>query len=205
MTFHTISEYSLIHPLIPPLTSFLSERFVDAPRSEEERLASWGLSNEQIAGEFLSLVNDLPCDTVNLCHVNGLHFDFFSHLSYSFCTRYMLFLASSSSDLDAGMEGYLPSHSHDSNDGDRARSGSDAGGHAKRGGGLFGMISSVVGGGRKDDKGPLQRLREIRDVTWPSFSDRGVLPPTAFQNERFKLIPNIPEGPWVVKSAVGTY
>ena len=180
-------------------------------------MASWGLSNEQIAGEFLSaLVNDLPCDTVNLCLVNGLHFDFFAHLSYSFCTRYMLFLsgfmaeqaagvASSSSDLDAGMEGYLPSHSHDSNDGDRARSGSDAGGHAKRGGGLFGMISSVVGGGRKDDKGPLQRLREIRDVTWPSFSDRGVLPPTAFQNERFKLIPNIPEGPWVVKSAVGTY
>lgn len=115
-------------------------------------------------------------------------------------------IASSSSDLDAGMEGYLPSHSHDSNDGgDRARSGSDAaGGHVvKRGGGLFGMISSVVGGGRKDEKGSLQRL--LRDVTWPSFTDRGVLPPTAFQNERFKLIPNIPEGPWVVKSAVGKH
>ena len=114
-------------------------------------------------------------------------------------------VASSSSDLDGGMEGYPHSHSLDSNEGDRSRSGSDASGQVKRGGGLFGMISSVVGGGgRKDDKGPLQRLREIRDVTWPSPSDRGVLPPTDFRNERFKLIPNIPEGPWVVKSAVGS-
>ena len=65
-------------------------------------------------------------------------------------------ITSSSSDLDAGMDGYPHTHSLDSNEGDRARSGSDAG-QAKRGGGLFGMISSVVGGGgKKDDKGPLQ-------------------------------------------------
>ena len=61
-------------------------------------------------------------------------------------------VASSSSDLDGGMEGYPHSHSLDSNEGDRSRSGSDASGQVKRGGGLFGMISSVVGGGgRKDD------------------------------------------------------
>jgi hypothetical protein len=59
--------------------------------------------------------------------------------------------------------------------------------------GLFGLLSRGA-----------QRLREIRDVTWPTASDVGTLPPTDFRNARFKLVPSISEGPWVAKSAVGS-
>ena len=41
------------------------------------------------------------------------------------------------------------------------------------------------------------------DITWPTAQDKGALPPTDFRNERFKLIPSITIGPWVVKVAVG--
>ena len=41
------------------------------------------------------------------------------------------------------------------------------------------------------------------DITWPNAHDKGALPPSDFRNERFKLIPSITLGPWVVKAAVG--
>ena len=41
------------------------------------------------------------------------------------------------------------------------------------------------------------------DITWPTPYDKGSLPPSDFRNERFKLIPSITIGPWVVKAAVG--
>ena len=41
------------------------------------------------------------------------------------------------------------------------------------------------------------------DITWPTAYDKGALPPSDFRNERFKLIPSITIGPWVVKAAVG--
>ncbi len=50
----------------------------------------------------------------------------------------------------------------------------------------------------------MERLRGLRDVHWPTASDVGALPPTDFRNERFKLIPSVTDGPWVVKSAVGS-
>ena len=40
------------------------------------------------------------------------------------------------------------------------------------------------------------------DIIWPGAEDRGALPPTDFRNERFKLIPSITAGPWVVRAAV---
>ncbi len=40
------------------------------------------------------------------------------------------------------------------------------------------------------------------DITWPTAYDPGALPPTDYRNERFKLIPSITEGPWVVRAAV---
>jgi len=41
------------------------------------------------------------------------------------------------------------------------------------------------------------------DITWPTAYDKGALPPSDYRNERFKLIPSITLGPWVVKAAVG--
>jgi hypothetical protein len=41
-------------------------------------------------------------------------------------------------------------------------------------------------------------------VTPPDPLDRGVLPLDSFHNKRFKLIPQITGGPWVVKTAVGS-
>jgi hypothetical protein len=40
------------------------------------------------------------------------------------------------------------------------------------------------------------------DITWPEASEPGALPPSDFRNMRFKLIPSVTEGPWVVKAAV---
>ncbi len=40
------------------------------------------------------------------------------------------------------------------------------------------------------------------DITWADGTSPGVLPHTAFQNKRFKLIPNVTEGPYVVTAAV---
>jgi len=40
------------------------------------------------------------------------------------------------------------------------------------------------------------------DITWPTAHDVGALPQSDFRNERFKLIPSITEGPWVVRAAV---
>ena len=42
------------------------------------------------------------------------------------------------------------------------------------------------------------------DITWPTAHDKGALPPSDFRNERFKLIPSITIGPWIVKAAVGS-
>ena len=41
------------------------------------------------------------------------------------------------------------------------------------------------------------------DITWPTAYDKGSLPSSDYRNERFKLIPSITVGPWVVKAAVG--
>jgi hypothetical protein len=38
---------------------------------------------------------------------------------------------------------------------------------------------------------------------WPEVGEPGILDRKSFQNLRFKLIPNIVEGPWVVQIAVG--
>lgn len=40
------------------------------------------------------------------------------------------------------------------------------------------------------------------DITWPTGEEPGTLPAHDFRNARFKLIPSITEGPWVVKAAV---
>lgn len=40
------------------------------------------------------------------------------------------------------------------------------------------------------------------DITWPTAYEKGALPPEDFRNQRFKLIPAITEGPWVVRAAV---
>jgi hypothetical protein len=40
------------------------------------------------------------------------------------------------------------------------------------------------------------------DITWPSPYEPGALPITDFRNKRFKLIPCVIEGPWVVQMAV---
>ena len=41
-------------------------------------------------------------------------------------------------------------------------------------------------------------------VTPPDPLDRGVFPLSDFRHKRFKLIPQITEGPWVVQKAVGS-
>jgi hypothetical protein len=41
------------------------------------------------------------------------------------------------------------------------------------------------------------------DIKWQEPTAEGVLPLTDFRNKRFKLIPSIVDGPWVVKMAVG--
>lgn len=40
------------------------------------------------------------------------------------------------------------------------------------------------------------------DISWPDPREPGALPQSDFRNCRFKLVPNITEGPWVVKAAV---
>ena len=40
------------------------------------------------------------------------------------------------------------------------------------------------------------------DITWPTAADAGTLPQSDYRNERFKLIPSITVGPWVVRAAV---
>ena len=50
---------------------------------------------------------------------------------------------------------------------------------------------------------PSSGWRVPSDITWPTAYDKGALPPTDFRNERFKLIPSITIGPWIVKGAVG--
>jgi hypothetical protein len=43
----------------------------------------------------------------------------------------------------------------------------------------------------------------MSDITWQEPTAEGVLPLSDYRNKRFKLIPSIVEGPWVVKMAVG--
>jgi hypothetical protein len=48
-------------------------------------------------------------------------------------------------------------------------------------------------------------LKMPSDITWPIgdyINEPGALPPGDFRNMRFKLLPSIIEGPWVVKAAV---
>lgn len=40
------------------------------------------------------------------------------------------------------------------------------------------------------------------DITWPTPYDAGCYPQSDFRNKRFKLIPQMTEGPWVVLAAV---
>lgn len=40
------------------------------------------------------------------------------------------------------------------------------------------------------------------DIRWPDPHEPGALPQSDFRNQRFKLIPSVTEGPWVVKAAV---
>jgi hypothetical protein len=40
------------------------------------------------------------------------------------------------------------------------------------------------------------------DITWPTPDEAGALPMDDYRNQRFKLIPVITDGPWVVKMAV---
>lgn len=40
------------------------------------------------------------------------------------------------------------------------------------------------------------------DITWPEPYDTGVFPPLDVRNRRFKLIPRIVDGPWIVRTAV---
>lgn len=40
------------------------------------------------------------------------------------------------------------------------------------------------------------------DITWPDPKEAGAYPPNDFRNQRFKLIPAVSEGPWVVVAAV---
>lgn len=61
---------------------------------------------------------------------------------------------------------------------------------ASDGGSMFSMLAGGKG------NAPL--------VTPPDPLDRGVLPLESFHNKRFKLIPQITGGPWVVKTAVGS-
>lgn len=46
------------------------------------------------------------------------------------------------------------------------------------------------------------RMNVPRDITWPDPTEPGAFPPDDFRNKRFKLIPVITEGPWVVQAAV---
>jgi len=40
------------------------------------------------------------------------------------------------------------------------------------------------------------------DIQWPSPQEPGAYPQTDFRNKRIKLIANITDGPWVIKTAV---
>ena len=40
------------------------------------------------------------------------------------------------------------------------------------------------------------------DITWPTAEDEGCFPQSDFRNQRFKLVPLITDGPWVVLAAV---
>jgi hypothetical protein len=40
------------------------------------------------------------------------------------------------------------------------------------------------------------------DITWPDPHEAGVFPPLDIRNRRFKLIPRIVDGPWIVRTAV---
>lgn len=42
------------------------------------------------------------------------------------------------------------------------------------------------------------------DISWPDPYEPGALPQSDFRNSRFKLIPTVTEGPWIVKAAVPT-
>ena len=45
-------------------------------------------------------------------------------------------------------------------------------------------------------------LKVPADIQWPSPHEPGAFPQSDFRNQRFKLIANITDGPWVVKAAV---
>lgn len=57
--------------------------------------------------------------------------------------------------------------------------------------------ASAAGGGGKGSW-----FKMPSDIRWPDPHEPGALPQTDFRNLRFKLIPSIAEGPWVVKAAV---
>jgi hypothetical protein len=44
--------------------------------------------------------------------------------------------------------------------------------------------------------------RAPSDITWGSKEEPGVFPSTDFKNQRFKLVPTVTEGSWVVKASV---
>mmetsp|Transcript_4835 Transcript_4835/g.6750 ORF Transcript_4835/g.6750 Transcript_4835/m.6750 type:complete len:344 (-) Transcript_4835:137-1168(-) len=58
------------------------------------------------------------------------------------------------------------------------------------------------------NKAPIDRTwaDSITDIIWPDPGPQnpGILDRKSFQNMRFKLIPNIVEGPWVIQMAVGS-
>lgn len=42
----------------------------------------------------------------------------------------------------------------------------------------------------------------MTDIVWPDGLEAGVLPQSDFRNQRFKMLPGIAEGPWVLRAAV---
>jgi hypothetical protein len=45
-------------------------------------------------------------------------------------------------------------------------------------------------------------FRIPQDIVWPGPDDPGCYPQSNFRNQRFKLVPQMLDGPWVVLAAV---
>ena len=70
------------------------------------------------------------------------------------------------------------------------------------GGGNGGTGGGSGGGGGGGGGGGSSWLKVPSDIQWPSPQEPGAYPQSDFRNKRIKLIANITDGPWVIKTAV---